>query len=114
MPAGCFLNRAPLRCYRFLLRLAFSPCSWFVELWQVPDLRPSRADFSLLWFCVRIHGESLAAPILTTNGHELTRIEASNLEFDARVTITIQRFNASTLRKQFGFRLFISFVFIGG
>src|SRR5437667_3414154 len=60
MPARCFLNRTPLCRYRFFLRLAFSPCSWFSGLRQVPDLRPERADFSFVWLCVRIHGESLA------------------------------------------------------
>ena len=55
VPARCFLNRAPLCCYCFLLRLAFSSCPWLGHLRQVPDLRPMSADFSLFWFCVRIH-----------------------------------------------------------
>src|SRR5437667_224415 len=67
MPARCFLNRTPLCRYRFFLRLAFSPCSWFSGLRQVPDLRPERADFSFVWLCVRIHGESLAFLISKKN-----------------------------------------------
>jgi hypothetical protein len=57
MPARCLFNCAPLCHYGFLFHLAFSPCSWFDRLRQVPDLWPMRADFSLFWFCVRIHAE---------------------------------------------------------
>src|SRR5213593_2538398 len=61
VPARCFLNSAPLCCYCFLLRLAFSSCPWLCHLRQVPDLRPMSADFSLFWFCVRIHKKLNAA-----------------------------------------------------
>src|SRR6266571_2656615 len=47
VPARCFLNRASLCCYCFLLRQAFSSCPWLCHLRQVPDLRPMRAHFSL-------------------------------------------------------------------
>src|SRR5947199_2302878 len=55
MPARCLFDCASLCHYRFFLHLAFSSCSWFGGLRQVLYLRPIRTDFSLFWFCVRIH-----------------------------------------------------------
>lgn len=55
MPACCLFYCATLCCYRFLLRLAFLPCSRLGGLRHMPDLRPIHAHFSLFWFCVRIH-----------------------------------------------------------
>jgi hypothetical protein len=47
--------------YSLLLGLAFPPCSRFHRLRHVADLWASRADFSLFWFCVRVH-DCLAVP----------------------------------------------------
>jgi hypothetical protein len=55
MPSRRFLDRAALRCDRLLFGFAFSPASFLERLWQMRNLRPLRAYFSLFWFCVRIH-----------------------------------------------------------
>src|SRR5437870_9144177 len=55
MAARRLFDRAPLCYYRFLLFLAFSPCSRLDGLRNVSDLRPLGADLSLLWLCVRVH-----------------------------------------------------------
>jgi len=53
--ARCFLIARRSAATAFLFRVAFSACPWLDGLRQVPDLRPIRANFSLLWFRVRIH-----------------------------------------------------------
>ena len=58
MASRCLFDCAPLRCDRFLLRLAFSRCSQLSGLRNVSDLWPMRAHFSLVGFCVRIHQTS--------------------------------------------------------
>jgi len=58
MSPRSFLYRATLSGDALLLRLTFPPCSRFYRLRHVVDLRPTRADVSLFWFCVRIHDYS--------------------------------------------------------
>jgi len=62
MSPRSLFDRATFVNYSLLLCLAFPPCSWFHRLRHVADLWASRADFSLFWFCVRVH-DCLAVPV---------------------------------------------------
>jgi len=55
MSPRSLFDRATFVNYSLFLGLAFPPCSWFHRLRHVADLWASRADFSLFWFCIRIH-----------------------------------------------------------
>jgi hypothetical protein len=55
MSPRSLFDRATFVGYSLLLCLAFPPGSRFHKLRHVPDLWASRADFSLFWFCARIH-----------------------------------------------------------
>jgi hypothetical protein len=60
MSPRCLFDRAPLSCHGFFLCLAFSSRPTLCGTWHVRNLRSLRTDFSFLWFCVGIHGETLA------------------------------------------------------
>src|SRR5215475_13939284 len=55
MSPRSLFDRPTLDNYALLLCLAFPRCSRFHRLRDVPDLWAARADFSLFWFCIRIH-----------------------------------------------------------
>src|SRR3954447_21358997 len=58
MSPRSLFDRATLSHYTLLLCLALAPCSRFHNLRHVPDLRSTRTDVLLFWFCVRIHDYS--------------------------------------------------------
>src|ERR1044071_8579262 len=91
MAARCFLNGAPLCCYPFLFRVAFSPGSWFGRLRQVPDLWPERADFSLLWLCVRIHGGSLASLICKKKDGNRSKLSDHRKQSDSQNRFVVKQ-----------------------
>jgi hypothetical protein len=76
MAARCLFDCAPLCRDRFLLRLAFSPCSQLSGLRNVSDLWPMRAHFSLVGLRVRIHGGNLALFICDKKGRKRGKLKA--------------------------------------